>query len=160
MTQLREIAPKLVEMAHRIVWASAATVDSRGRPFTRILHPLWLWDGSRLRGWIATEPTVLKRAHLEQSPNLSLSYWTPSHDTCQVECRAAWKLDDATRAEVWDLFKNAPAPVGYDPAIIPQWKDGPSSKSFGTLYLEPWRIRLMPGEVMLKGVGQRLSWRE
>lgn len=160
MTELKEIAPKFVEMAHRIVWASAASVDSRGRPFNRILHPLWLWNGARLHGWILTEPTRLKRAHLARSPNLSLSYWTPSHDTCQAECRAAWKLDDATRAEAWDLFKNAPAPVGFDPAIIPQWKDGPTAQAFGALYLEPWRIRLMTGEVMMKGVGQRLTWRE
>jgi len=161
VTELAEIAPKFVEMAHRIVWASAATVDPKGRPFTRILHPLWVWDGSRLHGWIATVPTPLKRAHLAQSANLSLSYWTPSQDTCQVDCRATWKLDDAARRHVWDAFKNAPAPVGYDPAIIPQWKaEGPTGQSFGALYLEPRRIRFMPGEVMMKGVGQALGWRE
>jgi hypothetical protein len=160
VTQLSEIAPKFVEMAHRIVWASAATVDSLGRPFNRILHPLWRWDGSRLEGWILTEPTKLKRAHLDKSPNVSLSYWAPSHDTCQAECRAEWQPDAAARAEAWDRFKNAPAPVGFDPAIIAQWKDGPTSPRFGVLHLAPWRIRLMAGEVMLKGVGQPLSWRE
>ena len=161
MTELAEIAPTFVEMAHRIVWCSAATVDSRGRPFTRILHPLWVWNGSKLHGWIATEATALKRAHLAKSANVSLSYWTPSHDTAQVECRAAWALDDATRAEVWNLFKNAPAPVGYDPTIIPQWKDGPTSKSFAVLRLEPWRMRLLPGTVLMtSGSGSPLTWRE
>lgn len=161
MTELAEIAPVFVEMAHRIVWCSAATVDPRGRPFTRILHPLWIWDGKRLHGWIATEPTPLKRAHLAKSANVSLSYWTPSHDTAQVECRAAWKLDDATRAEVWSLFKNAPAPVGYDPAIIPQWIGGPTSKTFGALHLEPWRMRVLPSSLfMTSGSGARLTWQE
>jgi hypothetical protein len=159
MTELKEIAPKFVELAHRIVWCSAASVDSRGRPFTRILHPIWLWDGTRLEGWIATGPTKLKRTHLEKSPNLSLSYWTPTHDTAQAECRAEWKLDDATRTEVWNRFKNAPAPVGYDPAIIPPWSGGPTSPAFGALYLEPWRLRVLPGTVMTSGSGAPLTWR-
>ena len=161
MTELAEIAPAFVEMAHRIVWCSAASVDTRGRPFTRILHPLWIWNGSRLHGWIATEPTVLKRAHLAQSPNLSLSYWTPTHDTCQAEYRARWAFDDATRAEVWNLFKNAPAPVGYDPAIIPQWAVGPTAKTFAALRVEPRRLRLLPGTVLsTSGSGAALTWRE
>ena len=32
MNNLTEIGPAFVEMAHRIVWCSAATVDARGRP--------------------------------------------------------------------------------------------------------------------------------
>src|SRR5581483_10246658 len=54
MTELAAVAPAFVEMAHRIVWASAATVDAKGRPRQRILHPIWLWDGDTLHGWIAT----------------------------------------------------------------------------------------------------------
>ena len=65
MNPLSEVAPAFVEMAHRIVWASAATVTPEGRPFSRILHPIWEWDGQVLRGWIATGPTPLKRAHLD-----------------------------------------------------------------------------------------------
>ena len=36
MSELKEVAPAFVEMAHRIVWCSAATVDTRGRPRSRI----------------------------------------------------------------------------------------------------------------------------
>ena len=43
MTTLTEIAPDFVAMAHRIVWATAATVDPQGRPWTRVLHPIWQW---------------------------------------------------------------------------------------------------------------------
>jgi hypothetical protein len=32
--------------------------------------------------------------------------------------------------------------VGYDPAIVPAWKDGPDSEEFGVLRLMPWRIEL------------------
>jgi hypothetical protein len=160
MTDLSKIAPVFVEMAHRIVWCSAATVDRRGRPRSRVLHPLWHWDGSVLSGWIATMPTATKRAHREASPFVSLNYWATSHDTCLAECRASWAFDDATREQVWNAFKNAPAPVGYDPAIIPQWKDGPTSPAFAALKLEPWRLRVMPGTVMLAGRGEVLSWSE
>ncbi|PYV19616.1 MAG: pyridoxamine 5-phosphate oxidase, partial [Acidobacteria bacterium] len=74
MTELARVAPAFVEMAHRIVWCSAATVDTRGRPRSRVLHPIWQWDGSRLVGWIATGPTPVKRAHLDASPYISLNY--------------------------------------------------------------------------------------
>jgi len=54
MSDLAATAPAFVEMAHRIVWAGAATVGPDGRPRSRILHPYWQWDGTSLGGWIAT----------------------------------------------------------------------------------------------------------
>ena len=92
MTDLNEIAPAFVKMAHEIVWCTAATVDARGRPRSRILHPIWQWQGGRLTGWIATGPTPVKRAHLDASPYLSCNYWAPSQDTCVAECRAGKTL--------------------------------------------------------------------
>ena len=94
---LAAVAPAFVEMAHRIVWCSAATVDARGRPRSRILHPLWRWEDGALTGWIATGPTPLKRAHLAAHPYVSLTYWAPDHDTCTAECGAELVYDDATR---------------------------------------------------------------
>jgi hypothetical protein len=158
VSDLATTAPAFVAMAHRIVWCSAATIDASGRPRSRILHPIWEWDGTRLQGWIATGPTPVKRAHLERSPYVSCSYWAPDHDTCVAECRATWAFDDETRTEVWHRFKDAPAPVGYDPAIIPPWAGGPTSDAFAVLQLEPWRLRVMPGTVMLTGTGELLTW--
>jgi hypothetical protein len=158
MADIAAVAPAFVEMAHRIVWATVATVDSRGRPRSRILHPIWQWDGSALVGWIATSPTPAKRAHLEASPHVSVTYWAPSHDTCTAECRAEWAFDDATRIMVWDMFKSGPAPVGYDPGTIPPWSGGPTSAAFAALRLDPWRLRLMPGSVMLGQGGTLLTW--
>lgn len=157
MNDLADVAPAFVEMAHRIVWCSAATVDTRGRPRSRVLHPIWEWDGERLTGWIGTAPTPLKRAHLAASAHLSLNYWTPAQDTCTAECRAAWAFDDDTRAAVWNRFREAPAPVGYDPAIIPAW-DGPTCDAFAVLRLEPWRLRVMPGTVLMGQGGAELTW--
>lgn len=157
MSELARVAPAFVEMAHRIVWCSAASVDARGRPRSRVLHPIWQWDGDTLTGWIATEPTPTKRAHLAASPYLSLNYWEPSQDTCVAECRATWAFDDATRRQVWETFANAPAPVGYDPAMIPGW-DGPASETFAALRLEPWRLRVFPGSVLMGQGGEVLTW--
>jgi len=157
MTDLAEIAPAFVELAHRIVWSSVATVDGEGRPRSRVLHPIWEWDGGALTGWIGTSPTPVKRAHLTASPYVSCNYWSPSQDTCTAECQAEWRFDDETRTRIWNLFKTAPEPVGYDPGIIPEW-DGPTGSAFAVLRLEPWRLRVMPGTVLLAGTGKVLTW--
>jgi hypothetical protein len=157
MTELATIAPAFVDMAHRIVWASAATIDPQDRPRTRILHPLWEWDGERLTGWIATGPTPVKKADLDHRPFVSLSYWAPNHDTCAADCATEWHLDLETRRWLWDRYTNAPAPVGYDPGIVPGW-DAPDSPGFGALRLEPYRLRVFPGTVLLRGEGEVLRW--
>lgn len=159
MDRLEHVAPAFVEMAHRIVWCSAATVDRHGRPRSRVLHPLWEWDGRELRGWIATGPTRIKRAHLAHSPYVSLNYWQPDQDTCLAECHAEWDFDLDTRRRVWEAFRNAPPPVGYDPAMIPGW-DGPDSDTFAVLRLAPWRLRVFPGTVLLGQGGEVLSWQQ
>jgi hypothetical protein len=158
MTDLATIAPVFVSTAHRIVWATVATVDGYGRPRTRILHPFWTWDGEALTGLIATGPTPLKQAHLAGSPYVSVTYWNPEQDTCTADCAADWILDEAGKAEVWRTFAEAPPPVGYDPAIVPVWVDGPSSPAFAGLELTPWRLRTMPGSAMLGGGGEVLTW--
>ncbi len=160
MTAFNEIAPAFVEMAHSIVWCTAATVDAKGRPRSRVLHPIWEWDDDNLTGWIMTGPTPIKLAHLEASPHLSCNYWTQNHDTCVAECRAQWANDATTKQMVWDRFANGPAPVGYDPSIIPGW-DNPESPGFAVLKLDPWRLRVMPGAVMMEGKAELLqTWRE
>ncbi|MCZ6854153.1 MAG: pyridoxamine 5'-phosphate oxidase family protein, partial [Gammaproteobacteria bacterium] len=159
MTDFKQIAPAFLEMAHKIVWCTTATVDTKGRPRSRVLHPLWQWDGETLIGWVATGPTPTKIAHLKASPYVSCNYWGPSHDTCVAECRAELALDAETKQMVWDLFLNGPEPVGYDPAIIPTWENA-ESPSFAALKLDPWLLRVMPGSVMMEGQGELLTWQE
>ena len=159
MTDLNEIVPAFVKMAHEIVWCTAATVDASGRPRSRVLHPIWQWESGRLTGWIATGPTPIKRAHLEASPFISCNYWAPTHDTCVAECRAEWVFDDEGRKMVWNLFANGPAPVGYDPAMIPGWDDA-LSPTFAALKLDPWRLRVMPGTALMQGTFEAQTWQE
>ncbi len=158
MNPLTEVAPAFVAMAHQIVWCTVATVDTHGRPRSRILHPIWQWDGQQLIGWIGTRPTPTKRAHLQASPYASLNYWSPSHDTCAAECRVTWAFDAETRIQVWDMFRHGPEPVGYDPAIVPGW-DSPTADAFAVLRCDPWRLRVFPGTVLLGQGGQVLTWR-
>lgn len=158
MTALANVAPAFVEMAHRIVWSVAATVNSRGEPTTRVLHPIWEWDGSELTGWILTSPNSPKAKHLTRQPVLSLTYWAPNHDTCTADCRTEWDDTPAGRQAGWDRFLHGPDPVGYDPAIIPQWTS-PEADEFGVLRLHPDTLRVMPGSLMTAGAGEVLSWR-
>ncbi|HSG90242.1 MAG TPA: pyridoxamine 5'-phosphate oxidase family protein [Pseudomonadales bacterium] len=157
MTPLSEIAPKFVAMAHRIVWCTAATVDAKGRPRSRVLHPIWDWDGTTLRGWIATARTPIKAAHLAASPYVSCNYWVPSQDTCVAECAAEWVDDPDGRRAIWDRFAHGPAPVAYDPAMIPGWENA-DSPGFEPLELTPWRLRVMPGASLMNGTYAADVW--
>ena len=157
MAELSDIAPPFVEMAHRIVWCTVATVDPRGRPWSRVLHPIWEWDGDSLTGWIATSPMSPKAAHLDHQPMVSLTYWDATHDTATARCRTTWENDEASKRAGWDRFANGPEPVGYDPTLIPQWTD-PGVEAFGILRLEPEWLRVMPGALMTGGPGELLTW--
>ena len=158
MDSLDVVAPAFVEMAHRIVWCTVATVDRTGQPRTRILHPIWSWDGDTMTGWILTSPQSPKARDLEAHPSVSLTYWDPSQDTCTAECAVAWDDTPELRQAAWDRFLNGPEPVGYDPRIIPFWPS-PDVPEFGVLRLRPDRLRVMAGTVMTKGEGRPLSWR-
>jgi hypothetical protein len=158
MDDLQRTSEAFIEMAHRIVWATVGTTDVRNRPRSRVLHPYWEWDGTRLVGWVLTGPSPTKRAHLAHSPYASVNYWAPTQDNCTAECHATWAFDDETRERVWATFESAPAPVGYDPAIIPQWSGGPRSPAVAVLRLDPWRLRVFPGTIMMGQGGELLAW--
>ncbi|OLT23876.1 pyridoxamine 5-phosphate oxidase [Pseudonocardia sp. CNS-139] len=158
---LAETAPGFVEIAHRIVWATVGTVAPDGRPWSRVLHPLWQWDGTRLVGWVGTSPTSTKRAHLAASPYATVGYWDPTQDTATANCRAELRTDDETRTWLWEALRTAPEPVGYDPAIIPPWRGDPLSPTFAALRLDPWLVRVQPAATMLGGRDDLIrEWRE
>ncbi len=157
MTDLASIAPAFVDMAHRIVWCTVATVDADGEPRTRVLHPVWDFDGGVLRGRIATSPRSPKASHLAAEPRVSLTYWAPDQDTCTADCVAAFDDDPAAAVDLWRRFAEAPAPLGYDPAVIPGWT-GPDCEDFGVLHLDPSRLRVFPGTLLTAGEGELLTW--
>ena len=154
---LDETAPAFVDVAHRIVWATVATVAASGEPRTRVLHPIWEFDGEHLVGWIATGPHSPKARDLAHEPRVSLTYWDPAQDIATAECVTVWEDDIEAKRIGWQRFVDGPAPVGYDPAIIPGW-DGPDSAAFGILRLEPYRLRVFPGTLLMQGTGELLTW--
>jgi general stress protein 26 len=75
-----EIAKSFDERVRRIVWCTVTTSDTKGRPFSRILHPIW--EGST--GWTATGRHTLKTKHLARNPMVAVSYWDPKTTTTPV----------------------------------------------------------------------------
>ncbi len=129
-----EIESEFAATVSRVVWATVTTVDADGRPFSRILHPIW--DGST--GWIATGRHTLKTKHLAGNPAVAVAYWDQAHDSVMAQCRADWCDDVPTKQHVWDLFKSTPPPLGYDPALF--FQGDATAPDFGVLKLTPWRI--------------------
>jgi hypothetical protein len=145
-----DVADAFVAIAHRIVWCTLATVDRRGRPRSRLVHPIWERADDGLVGWLVTRPTPLKLAHLRHSPYVSCSYWDARHDVAVAECRAAWAPDAATH--VWELYRAAPPPLGYDPATMF------SNDDVTVLRLDPWRLRAADAQTLAAGE-PALVWR-
>ncbi len=123
-----------------------------------MLHPIWELRDEQLTGWVATSPLSAKAADLAHEARVSLTYWTPDHDTCTADCDSAWENEPTEREAGWRRFVDGPAPVGYDPAMIPGWT-GPEAESFGILRLEPRRLRVMPGSLLMTGQGVVLTWK-
>jgi hypothetical protein len=134
------VQDEFIGIAHRIVWCGVATVDRRGRPRSRILHPYWERTADGLRGWVVTRRSPLKVAHLERTPYLTCTYWDATHDVAIADCHASWEDDAGEHARVWALYAAAPEPLGYDFHAI--WPDGPGADGAALLRLEPWRLHV------------------
>jgi general stress protein 26 len=135
-----EMEPEFMRRVARIVWCTVATVDRKGRPRTRILHPIWeIVDGAPV-GYIATGRQSHKEKHLARNPYVSLTYWDPAHEQVYVDAKSEWADAPAERQRIWDLYKNTPPPLGYDPGMI--WQNGPLADDFGVMRLSPWRVEL------------------
>lgn len=143
------IIEEAIDIAHHVIWAVMTTVDAKGRPRSRIVHPVWTFDGERLTGWLTTRPTPVKTRHLAANPHVSLAYMAANTDFAYFDCTARWVTDGDGKQACWDAFVNAPEPVRYDPANI--WKDGPGSESFAALKFTPYRIQAARSERIGRG---------
>jgi general stress protein 26 len=135
VTSFTEIEPEFLERVQRMVWCNVATIDRQGRPRSRILHPIW--EG--VTGWITTNPQTLKAKHLARHSYVSLAYIADIAKPVYVDCKTEWIDDLEEKQRIWELVKNTPPPVGFDPAPIYERVDHPK---FGVLKLIPWRIEL------------------
>jgi len=146
VTHFSEIEAEFLQRVHTMVLCSAATIDGKLRPRSRVLHPIW--EGAT--GWIATHPHSHKAQHLARNPYISLAYIANPHQPVYVDGRIEWVDNLEEKQRVWDLFKNAPPPLGFDPALDYTSPDHPH---FGVLKVTPWRIDLVsfPAESFEKG---------
>jgi general stress protein 26 len=135
VTSFSEIEQEFIEKVHKIVWCNVATMDTKGRPRSRVLHPIW--EGST--GWIATGATSLKAKHLAQNPNVSVAYIQDPLKPVYAECTVEWINDMGEKQRLWDLFGNTPPPLGYNLANFFSTVDNPG---YGLLKLTPWRIEI------------------
>lgn len=134
-----EIEDEFVARAHKMVWCALATVDARGRPRTRVLHPIW--EGGA--GWIATRRHSPKARDLAHAPYVSLAYIADLAAPAYVDGIATWVDDLDQKRRIWEAFKAAPPPLGYDPAPIFIAPDDPG---FGLLRITPQSVRLYDPE--------------
>lgn len=138
-----------VAIAHRVVWCSLSTVDSRGRPRSRIVHPVWTLEDGVPVGRIVSRRGSPKAAHLAGTPFASCAYRGEDHAVAVAECRAAWEP-----APDWDVFRAPEPPVGFDPDAM--FAGGTSSPDAGVVVLHPWRLRWAEAADLVAGRGQHV----
>ena len=149
VTSFSEIETEFIERVHTMVWCSMATLDTKNRLRSRILHPIW--EGSI--GWASARPHSLKARHIAHCPYVTLAYISDIARPVYVDCTARWEDDEVAKRHVWELFKTTPPPAGFDLANIFRGVDDPE---YGALKFTPWRIELFD----LSNVENRKVWRD
>jgi general stress protein 26 len=136
-----------------IGYATMVTVDSRHRPRTRVLIPVWeTVDGTPL-GWLATYKTPVKAAHIAGNPYTNFSYWSPGNNSVAVDAAAEWVEDLEVKRHVWDLYRRtSPRGAGYDLGGF--WRS-PSDPQLHVLRLVPWRVQVIRGADLRSRIWQR-----
>ena len=135
VTSFEDIRADFDARVQKIVWCTVTTNDSKNRPRTRVLHPIW--EGST--GYVISGRESYKAKHLAKNPYVSVSYWSPESGLVVADCKATWEESLEEKRRVWALFKNTPMPYGYDPEMLGSKADDPAS---GLLVLTPWRVEL------------------
>lgn len=130
-----DIEKTFVERVNSLVFCVMATQDTRNRLRARVIHTYW--EGQT--GWTASNPQSLKAKHIAHNPHVSLTYAQDPFKPIYVDCTVEWRNDTATKARIWELFSNAPPPLGYNMAQFFEAVDNPN---YGVLCFTPWRIEL------------------
>lgn len=136
VANFEEIQAEFMQRVSQAVYCTMATIDLKGRPRSRVMHPIW--DGPI--GWVITWPESHKARHLERNPHVSLAYII--HDIKKpvyVEAMAEWVDEVAEKQRIWELHKTTPLPLGFDPQ--PHYGTI-HHHYYGLLRFTPWRIEL------------------
>lgn len=144
-----EIAGEFRRRIEQTVWCTMTTVDTRGRPRGRLVHPVW----EEPTGWLATRNNSHKVKHLAQNPWVSLAFWDQTKQQVYVDCKTTWIDDAETKARLWDLYSTAPEGYG----LHHFWKNV-DDPHYGLLRLDPWRVELWSEADLFSRTPQRV-WR-
>src|SRR5687767_14245645 len=147
VSKFEELQPEFMKRVSSAIYCSVATIDRMNRPRSRMMHPVW--DGQI--GWVISWPQSHKAKHLQGNPYVSLAYINDRDKPVYVDCQAEW-IDEAREKErIWELHKNTPPPLGFDPEPHYGTINHPY---YGLLKFTPWRIEL--GNLN----GEPIIWRE
>ena len=135
VSTFEEIQPEFMKRVSNAIYCSVATVDRKDRPRSRIMHPVW--DG--MIGWVISWPRSHKAKHLLRNPYVSLAYIQDRDKPVYADCRAEWIDNVEEKKRIWELHKNTPPPLGFDPEPYYGTID---HHYFGLLRFTPWRIEL------------------
>ena len=131
--QFEEIQTEFMRRVSQAVYCNMATVDRKGRPRSRMLHPVW----EVATGWCISWK-ALKNKHLELNPFVSLAYIQDRDKPVYVDCRAEWVDDENEKHRIWELHKKLPPPLGFDPEA----GYGEHLATSALLKFTPWRVEL------------------
>jgi hypothetical protein len=81
----------------------------------------------------------LKARHLAHHPYISLAYIADVARPVYADCVAEWDESLASKQRVWEMFRTAGPPLGFDYGTI---FESAADPEFGLLKLTPWRIEL------------------
>jgi hypothetical protein len=84
LTLFAEIEAEFIQRVHAMVWCSMATLDTRNRLRSRILHPIW--EGAV--GWASARPHSLKAKHIAHNAYVSLAYIGDIAKPVYADCKA------------------------------------------------------------------------
>ena len=133
--RFEELQHEFMARAQKSVYCNVTTVDSEGRPRSRVMH--LVWDGPS--GWVITWPKSHKAKHLANNPYVSIAYISEPYKPVYVECTAAWITDTTEKLRIRELHKSLPPPLGFDPAPHYGTID---HRYYGLLRFIPWRLEL------------------
>jgi len=147
VSNFTEMQEELISRIQKAVYCSVATVDRKGRPRSRIMHPIWDGHIGRVISW----PQSHKTKHLHVNPYVSLAYIQDSLKPVYVDAVAEWVDDVNEKHRIWELHKSTPAPLGFD--LEPHY-GLINHLYYGLLRFTPWRIAL--GDLR----GEPIIWRQ
>ena len=142
-------------MANRMVYCTLATVDRRGRPRSRMVHTLVGVDnGSSLVGWVGQHRHADEACSpWERTPFVSCTYWDGVAGVRRAPQSATPSCCSTTPAGGRAGSGSGPCHL-HSVTTLRSCRSGRTARrhpTWGVLRLEPWHLRVFPGEFARSG---------